>query len=61
MDFIEIVKKAIAGGIVCSIIYHGLSLLMGNEIQWQTVAVFTVTFTLVYAVWLFMVSLGRKK
>ncbi|WMI81522.1 hypothetical protein [Anaerotignum sp. MB30-C6] len=61
MDWLGMLKKAFGTGILCSFMYHGTLLIMGQPIAIRNVAVFTVVFILLYFVWLFMVSMGKKR
>ncbi|WP_352399465.1 hypothetical protein [Anaerotignum sp.] len=61
MSWLDMVKKAIGTGILCSLLYHGTLFIMGQPIMIKSVMVFTVVFIVLYFIWLFMASLGRKK
>ncbi|WP_313526409.1 hypothetical protein [Anaerotignum sp.] len=61
MNWLDMVKKAMGTGILCSLLYHGTLFIMGQPVTVKNVTVFTVVFIVLYFVWLFMASLGRKK
>ena len=61
MDWLGLIKKAFGTGILCSLIYHGTFLVMGQTVTVKNVTVFTAVFIGLYFIWLVMASLGRKK
>ena len=61
MNVGELFRMACVSGFVCSLLYHGLMLLMGTKVQLRSAVVFTVVFVLLYFVWLLVVSYkGRR-
>ena len=61
MDYLQILKKSIGTGIFCTVIYHGAFLVMGRPVAVRSVIVFLVVFILLYSLWLFLASMGRRK
>ena len=61
MNVGELFRMACVYGLVFSIFYLGLMLLMGTKVQLRSAVVFTVVFVLLYFVWLLVVSYkGRR-
>ncbi len=61
MDWLEIMKKAFGTGILCTLVYHGTLLMIGQPVTMKNVVIFTAVFTLLYFLWLFMASNGMRK
>ncbi len=60
MKWIQIFIKALGTGILCSLVYHGTLLLIGQRVVLKNAAAFTIAFSLLYFVWLCMASTGKK-
>jgi len=60
MNWTKLMQKALGTGVLCSLVYHGTLLLIGQSVTLKNAVVFTVAFTLLYFVWLSMSSMGGK-
>lgn len=60
MSWFELLKKAFGTGILCTLVYHGTLLMIGQPVTIKNVVIFTAVFTLLYFLWIYMASNGRK-
>ncbi|MDD3393211.1 MAG: hypothetical protein EOM28_02575 [Clostridia bacterium] len=61
MSWLEILKKAFGTGILCTLMYYGTLFVMGQPVALKNAVIFAVVFILLYSIWLFMASIGKKK
>ena len=61
MDYGKLLIRAIKSGCLCSVFYHGFLLITGAAITLKQVAIFTVVFSLLYFLWLVLVSMRHRK
>ena len=60
MNWMKLIQKALGTGVLCSLVYHGTLLLIGQNVTLKNGIAFTIAFSFMYFIWLWMSNTGKK-
>lgn len=61
MDYLKLLKRTLGTGVLCTLVYNGTLLMLGQTVTLKSATTFFVVFIVLYYLWLFLTSIGKKK